>query len=85
MKLILIFNLILKKETNYISSVCTLVLVVVHPILGGVIVFSQTSSLCRIGFIGDVVILFLHWPFRSLFRFLAVGQRLEHGEVVTLL
>lgn len=60
----------------------TLVLAVVHAVLGGVVVFDQTSALGGVRFIRNVLLLFLllllllEGRLGALLWFLAIGQRL---------
>lgn len=56
----------------------TLVLAVVHAVLGGVVVFDQTSALGGVRFIRDVLLLLLllEGQLGALLCFLAISQRL---------
>lgn len=57
----------------------TLVLAVVHAVLGGVVVFDQTSALGGVRFIRNVLLLLLlllEGQLSALLWFLAVSQRL---------
>ena len=65
--------------------VCTLVLTIVHPVLGGVVIVSKTSTFRGIWFIRKVLILFVDESLRALFWLLAISQRLEHGKVIAVL
>lgn len=67
------------------EAVPTLVLAVVHPVLGGVIVLSQTSALGGIRFIRNVLDLLLGCHLSVLLYFLAISQWLEHSQVITVL
>lgn len=49
-----------------VTGVRTLVLAVVHPVLGGVVVLSQTPALGRVGFIWNIMVLLLKWHLSGL-------------------
>lgn len=59
------------------GGVRTLVLAVVHAVLGGVVIFDQTAALGGVRFIRDVLLLLLlEGQLGALLWFWAVSQRL---------
>lgn len=75
-----------KVTVHEIMTACTLVLAVVHPVLGGVIVLSETSALGGIWLVRNVlIVLLLGRHLGGLLWFRAFSQRLEHGEVIVVL
>lgn len=67
------------------AGVPTLVLAIVHPVLGGVVVFNQTSALGGIGFIRNVLDVLFGCRLTVLLCFLAISQWLEHSQIITVL